>query len=375
MTAPAFASPAAARVAGATVAVLTGGTSNEREIALQSGRSVLTALADRDERGPERVLVVEIEADGRWRLDGTSHDACAALDALPKDTLFFLALHGGDGENGVVQGFLELAGHTYTGSGVGASALCMDKDATRHVLAASGVPVAPGLCIHPRSWADAREVLLARAAALLAPRADALVAGDAYVKPNAGGSSVHTYRVTSPAELETAIDKVLDTGDRALVESAVHGVEATCGVLGNGAGRLVALPPVEIVPHAGHFFDYAEKYRADGATEHCPPRTLSAATVARLGELALAAHRVTGCDGYSRTDFIVPRAGAEDAGEPVALEINTLPGLTERSLFPQSMHAAGRSYRDMCLALLGLAVERRLTDARLVADAHMEEHG
>jgi D-alanine-D-alanine ligase len=225
----------------------------------------------------------------------------------------------------------------------------MDKDASRHILAAAGVPVADGLCIDARSWTTERERCL--------DRASALIAGSAYVKPNAGGSSVHTHRVSSAAELEAAIEDVLGTGDRALVEAAVHGTEATSGVLGNAAGTPVALPPVEIVPHAGRFFDYEEKYRESGATEHCPPKTLSAHTVARLGELALIAHRVTGCDGYSRTDFIVP--STEDGeGDPIALEINTLPGLTERSLFPQSMRAAGLSYRDMCLTLLELAVER-----------------
>ena len=154
---------------------------------------------------------------------------------------------------------------------------------------------------------------------------------------------------------------VVESGDAALVEAAVEGVEATCGVLGNTAGELVALPPVEIVPHEGRFFDYEEKYRSEGAREHCPPRSLSAATVERLGQLAVLAHRTMGCDGYSRTDFIVPR-GADDAsegeGEPVVLEVNTLPGLTERSLFPQSMQALGASYRAMCLRLLELAVER-----------------
>ena len=343
----------------ATVAVLAGGRSSEREISLQTGAGVARALREgsRDERGPAHVAEVEIRADGTWLLEGIARSALDAVAALPEDTLFFLALHGGEGENGAVQGFLELAGRRYTGSGVGASALCMDKTASRHVLAATGATVAPGLTVDLRSWSGERSACLERLEALASrSRGERL-----YVKPNAGGSSVLTFRVQGRDELAAAVTSVVESGDAALVEAAVEGVEATCGVLGNTAGELVALPPVEIVPHEGRFFDYEEKYRSEGAREHCPPRSLSAATVERLGQLAVLAHRTMGCDGYSRTDFIVPR-GADDAsegeGEPVVLEVNTLPGLTERSLFPQSMHALGASYRAMCLRLLELAVER-----------------
>jgi D-alanine-D-alanine ligase len=122
---------------------------------------------------------------------------------------------------------------------------------------------------------------------------------------------------------------------------------------------LVALPPVEIVPHAGRFFDYAEKYSAGGADERCPPELLPPATCARREALARAAHRALGCDGASRTDFIVPRAAsaAPDAfGEPVALETNTLPGLTERSLLPRAAAAAGLDYRSLCVALCLMAL-------------------
>jgi D-alanine-D-alanine ligase len=348
-------------VALATVVVLAGGTSGEREVSLASGRVVAAALADRDDardaRGPARVLAVEIAADGRWLVEGARLEAAEALARLPS-ALFFLALHGGDGEDGTLQGFLALARRAHTGSGVGASALCMDKHATRLVLSAAGLAVAPGVLVGARAWAEARAELLERALSLGARW---------YVKPNAGGSSVGTRRVERQRDLAPAIEAVLAEGDAALVEAAVEGVEATCGVIGNHAAELFAPPPVEIVPHAGRFFDYEQKYSAAGAAEHCPARGLAPRTVERLRELALTAHRAARCDGYSRTDFIVPRAGggaAHDAhGEPVALEINTLPGLTERSLLPQSMHAAGFSYRDMCLAILALALDARRAQA------------
>jgi D-alanine-D-alanine ligase len=305
------------------------------------------------------VLAVEIGRDGRWVVDGARLAAPEALARLPSDALFFLALHGGDGEDGTVQGFLELARRAYTGSGVAASALCMDKHATRLVLAAAGLAVAPALLVDPRGWASGRVELLSRARAF---------GPGWYVKPNAGGSSVDTQRVDGERDLARAVDAVLASGDAALVEAAVAGVEATCGVVGNHSGELFAPPPVEITPHEGRFFDYQEKYSAQGAAEHCPPRSLGPATVERLRELALTAHRAARCDGYSRTDFIVPRAegAAPQAahGEPVVLEINTLPGLTERSLLPLAMRAAGFSGRDLCLAILALALEVRPPSAR-----------
>ena len=140
--------------------------------------------------------------------------------------------------------------------------------------------------------------------------------------------------------------------------------ETTCGVIGNERGDLLALTPVEIVPKAGRFFDYEEKYSAGGADEFCPPRTLSPASTARLQELAARAHRVAGCDGYSRTDFFVPHDERGRECEPVALEINTLPGMTARSLLPKAAAVEGWSLRDLCLEILALALERRARAGR-----------
>jgi D-alanine-D-alanine ligase len=332
----------AARLSSATVAVLLGGRSSEREVSLKSGSAVLRALSG---GGVARVLALEIEPDGRWRLEGRSLSALEALAALPQDTLFFLALHGGEGEGGSIQGLLATQDRLHTGSGVGASALCLDKQHTRAVLAAEGLRVARGRLVHPHEWREPRARLLAELAALSAT--------GFVVKPNRGGSSVDTYVLEDSSLLEPRITRVLQTGDLALVEERLRGVETTCAVLGNARGELRALTPVEIVPKDGRFFDYEEKYSAGGAQEFCPPRTLSAATCASLCDLALRAHRAAGCDGYSRTDFFVP-----GGGEPVVLEINTLPGLTDRSLLPLSAAVHGFSFPELCLEILALALER-----------------
>jgi D-alanine-D-alanine ligase len=172
-------------------------------------------------------------------------------------------------------------------------------------------------------------------------------------KPRRGGSSVGTAIARTPDELEAAVARALAVEDEVLVEELVPGTELTVGVVTDPRGAVRALTPIEIRPHAGRFFDYDEKYRADGALELCPPSMLDAAACARLADVALRAHAMLGCEGYSRSDFIVPL----DGGEPVFLELNTLPGLTPRSLLPKAAAAYGIDYRTLCLwiAASGLA--------------------
>jgi D-alanine-D-alanine ligase len=352
-TPPSLASPAArAELARRPVAVLRGGRSSEREVSLRSGEAIIGALraAPTGARAPADVIDVACGADGSWTIDGSARSPGECLLRLAPATVFLLALHGGEGENGTIQGLLDAHGRVYTGSGVAASALCMNKHATRLVLHAAGLAIAPAVLIHPAEWSADPAPLLARIAEL-SQRGWS-------VKPNSGGSSVSTFLVERVADLEPAIEAVLATGDRALVEKRIIGTEVTCGVLGNERGRLHALAPVEIVPHAGRFFDYEEKYSASGADEFCPPRSLSASDVARVQQLSRAAHRAAGCDGYSRADYMIPRSPDGAHGEPIVLEINTLPGMTARSLMPKAAAAEGMILRDLLLEILALAIER-----------------
>lgn len=353
---PGSTSPNAALAGLESIAVLYGGRSSEREVSLTSGRAVLAALrsATAGQAAP-RIFAVELGTDGRWSLEGEELAPCEALRRLPADTLFFLALHGGEGEDGTIQGFLELCGRAHTGSALAASALCMDKHQTRLALADAGLKVAPGVLVLHEAWSERRTEELARI--------QRLGGGDVFVKPNRGGSSLGTSRAQGPEAIAAAVERVLSSGDRALVEARVLGVETTCAVLGNRGTTPRALPPVEIRPRSGQFFDYQEKYDAAGAEELCPPRSLAPELVARVAERALAAHRVAGCDGYSRTDFIVPTAGP-GAGEPVALEINTLPGLTPRSLSPLAASVVGIDFPSFCLEIVRLALAARRGGAR-----------
>lgn len=338
------------------IGVLMGGRSSEREISLWSGRGVASALRGELDpalraRLPREVLAIEIEGDGRWSFSGETSSAHEALARTAAIDVFFVCLHGGDGEDGTLQGFFDTAGRRYTGSGVRASALCMDKQATRALAISIGVRVADGLCISARAWRDDEHGALARVRAL---------AHDGWVlKPRCGGSSVATSIVHDAAALAAAAVSVFATGDELLVEARVAGVELSCGVLGLHDGDVQALTPIEIQPADGRFFDYEQKYSSDGARELCPPRNAGAGAVARVRELAERVHRVAGCDGYSRSDWIVP----DGAGEPVLLEINTLPGLTARSLLPQEAAVHGASYTELCLRILGFALQRQRAGA------------
>ena len=319
------------------VAVLMGGTSGEREVSLVSGASVAVALGRCVQAKSLRsVRAIEIDSSGRWIIEGAAHDAASALNMCSDVDVFFLALHGGAGEDGTLQGLFAAAGRRHTGSGVQASAICMDKAATRGLAQASGLRVAPGCVVSALAFArDPRVELL---------HVRALAGGDAgwVVKPRRGGSSVNTHLVLAANELGAAITKVLASGDDALIEARIAGVEVSCGVLGTRA-----LPPIEIQPDPQRFFDYEQKYSESGAREICPAVSLTPEQDRRVREATLALHASCGCSGYSRSDFIVP-----NDGDPVLLEINTLPGLTPRSLLPQEALVAGISYDELCLWIL-----------------------
>lgn len=331
-------------LASATVAVLYGGTSPERDVSLATGREIVTALAP-GPLGPARLIPVEIEASGAWRVDGESLSPSAALERLADVDLFYLGLHGGEGENGTLQGLLRAQGFRHTGADVAGSAVCMDKLLTRNVAVDAGLRVARGGWTDRKSWAEAREHVVAYFRDF---DARGLV-----VKPRRGGSSVLTAVVDDAAGIAEPVEAILESGDDALIEERIHGIETTVPVLGNRAEELRALPLVEIRPHDGRFFDYEEKYSESGAVELCPPESIPAEACELLSRWARRLHHHLGLEGYSRTDFLVP-VGTDEP--PVFLEVNTLPGFTARSLFPKAARAAGIEFDALCreIAALGL---------------------
>lgn len=347
-----------ALLAKTPIVVLMGGRSAERDVSLTSGRAALAALKDLS--GPSydvapSIFELEIDVNGRWCLDGAALLPQRAVEALPEEAVFWLALHGGEGEDGRVQAFLELAERRHTGAGTATSSLCMDKHQSRLVAADAGVRVAAGLHIHKGQFE--------RDPSGAAARIRGLGPGTHFVKHSSAGSSFGVHRCQTADEMVSAVQSIAESGGNILVEAEVRGLEVTAGVIGDGAGA-AALPIVEIEPVGEAFFDHEQKYSASGgALEACPPVQLSAGIQERIQERAKAAWEAFGGTGYARIDFMVPSIGGKPGArrfdpevEPVMLEANTLPGFTPRSLLPLAAKADGVGFRELCLELVSRAI-------------------
>lgn len=321
------------------VAVLMGGRSGEHEVSLRSGAAVLEGLATLG----HTALPLTFLREGGARVGDAPPTSTAgglfALEAWRPDCAF-IAMHGEDGEDGRVQGALELLGIPYQGSGIQASAVGLDKIATKTVLRASDLPVAADRTVEraaPLDWD-------ALAGALGLP----LV-----LKTPASGSSVGVEIVRDRDALATRGEALLLQAERVLVEGFVVGRELTLPVLEREDGTPEGLPTVEIRPRAAAFFDYEAKY-TPGATDEICPAPIAPGLEARLRALGVAAHRALGCRGYSRTDCIVT-----PDERVVLLEVNTLPGLTRESLLPKSAAAHGLSFAALVERLLARALAPR----------------
>lgn len=314
------------------VAVLMGGQSSEHEVSLSSGQGVVRAL------DPERyhVTPVVILRDGRWRFgDGKPlgvFEAVAELGRRNPDCVF-LALHGEYGEDGRIQGFLDLLGLPYTGSGCAASALAMDKVRSKVCVRAQGVRVAGHLALNAGTWtADTPAVLTAI-------RQD--IGYPCVVKPSELGSSVAIETPDSEEALIPAMERVFQAADAIMVEEFVRGTEVTCGILEHEiGGPLRPLAVTEIRPTQGAFFDYHCKY-TPGAAEEITPAPITPELTDQVQEISAHVHEILGCRLWSRSDFIIDENG------PVWLEVNTAPGLTPTSLYPQAAAAEGISYAQL----------------------------
>ncbi len=321
-----------------------GGRSSEREVSLHSGRSVVEGLS------PDRYEVREIEigADGRWELPrpvgrselgevGASLPVPAAgnggVEPLGGVDVVFPVLHGPFGEDGTVQGLLELAGVAYVGAGVTASALAMDKDLFKSVMRDKGVPVARSVTLRAGE------------------KAESPYGFPCVVKPARLGSSVGISVVRDEQDFAAAIELAFAHDEKILVEEFLDGVEVECSVLGNADP--IASVPGEIVPLASDWYDYEAKY-ADGGMELVIPPRVPAESAERVRELAVAAFVASDCEGMARVDFFV-----RPDGEVVVNELNTIPGFTATSVYAKLFEASGISYPDLLDRLVELAIERR----------------
>ncbi len=326
-----------------TIAVMMGGVSPEHDVSLSSGAGVLAALSPDKYQG----LPVTIGKDGLWSVgDRPPCSAFDAVGALRAADCVFIALHGPFGEDGRIQGFLDTLGLPYTGSGCAASALAMDKVRCKAVVSGQGIRVANHTALDRDTWEADPEAILD------AVRRD--VGYPCVVKAARGGSSLGTSVPADADAFRRAMHEALQHDSSVLVETRIVGREVTCGVLDAVPGGLLrSLPITEIIPRdPGTFWTYDAKYTA-GATEEVTPANLTPALTSQIMDMAAHVHEIVGCRGWSRSDFIIDGQG------PVWLEVNTVPGLTPTSLYPQAAAAAGISYSDM----VSMFIERALLGA------------
>ncbi|KKR41426.1 MAG: D-alanine-D-alanine ligase Ddl [Microgenomates group bacterium GW2011_GWC1_41_20] len=297
------------------IVVLMGGKSSEHDISVISGNEVVKNL---DKKKYLAIpVVISKEGKGFDRINKNKPD------------IVFIALHGKFGEDGTVQGMLELLGIPYTGSGVLASSIGMDKLMFRKLMHAEGITSPDYFVVNKNE------------------KVRKLFKPPYFVKPFDGGSSVGVSIVKKGKELENALKLVFRYSETAIVEEFVEGLEVTCGVLGND--NPVALPVTEIHPIKGDFFDYKSKYNENGSEEITPAR-ISKKMTEEVRGLAVKIHKIVGARGFSRVDFILQKGKT-----PIVLEINTIPGMTPMSLLPKAAAAAGITYPQLLDRIIGFA--------------------
>lgn len=349
-------------MAKTTIAVLFGGVSSEHEVSRMSATSVLNNL----DKEKFNVLAVGIKKDGSWHLyPGPTEGLCTGeweackenipvafcpgsgmkglvafengrVRELPVDVVFPV-LHGKNGEDGTVQGLLEMAGVPVVGCGTLASALCMDKDKAHKLAALAGVEV-------PRSAVFSRRSTFAAI-----QNAAQLLGWPLFVKPVCAGSSFGITRVEQPQQLAAAVEAAFRHDSQVLLEEAVPGFEVGCAVMGNGELFVGEVDEIEL---SGGFFDYEEKYTLKTSRIHCPAR-IGKNDAERIKTAARTVYRALGCRVFARVDlFLTPQ------GKVVFNEINTIPGFTAHSRYPGMMRAAGLPFGELITRLVELGVEK-----------------
>lgn len=306
------------------IAVLAGGTSDEREISLASGKNVVHALTEAGYGSVE--LIDPASPTFLEHMTGDGWDAA------------FIALHGIGGEDGRIQHVLEFLGIPYTASSPLASGIAMDKDLSKLLYRRAGLPVAPSVTFGRADMPPLEEIV-------------AVVGEQSFVKPVVNGSSYGISLAKDPSELANAIEVAFEHGEKVMVEKRVFGTECSVAAVGDGE-TLRALPVVEIlVPEQSEFYDLEVKY-ADPKDLHRIPACLPENVYTQVQEIACRAHEALGLYGISRTDVIVTEDG------PVILETNNIPGMTPESLVPDEARHAGIPFSELCAELVDLALKR-----------------
>lgn len=307
------------------IVVICGGFSSEREVSLRSGNAIYSALCG---RGYHNAVLFDL-----------THDSLGELFSIKMD-LAFLALHGKGGEDGCIQGLLELLGIPYTGSSVESSAICMNKIRTKEILCQASLPTPKFLMRRREDVVDFK---------LTARELIAEIGLPMVLKSPCEGSSVGVLIVKEKELLADSIEEIFSYGDLLMAEQFMSGIELTLPILGNDC--LTTLPIIEITSE-NEFYDYEAKY-TQGMCHHIIPARISKDLQDEIAQIGKAAYRALGCSGLSRIDFMM-----NDSGEPMILEVNTLPGMTEMSLFPDAARAVGMSFGDLIEEIVRLALEK-----------------
>lgn len=360
------------------VAVLMGGRTAEHEISLGTGRIIVNAL----DKGKYNVKPIIITKEGRWvvpkgyigQLEASnkpllpediqeyskgknimSISTGMALDKTMEEKVdvVFIAMHGPMGEDGTVQGLLELADIPYTGSNVLASSMAMNKAVSRCLFQHAGLNVPKGFVFTVWEWnKDVANII---------SKIESEIGLPSVLKPMELGSSVGISIPKTIDKLKEGVQNALRYSNEILVEEFIEGPELTCAVLGAIDGEEpIPLVPTQIVPVTSEFFDYKAKYTPGATQEITPPRDVHGEMLKEVQNIALRAHKILGCGGMSRTDMIVKN------GIIYVLELNTIPGMTEVSLYPQAAKAAGIEFPDLLDRIIRIAVESHKLKKRCV---------
>lgn len=302
------------------VAVLYGGPSKEHEVSISSGKEMINALND----GHYDIYPILISNDSEWNFEKEKLSQNKALEKLKNEFDFvLLGLHGTFGEDGTVQALLEENQIKFSGSGSHASRVAIDKHESSKLFVDAGFKVPNEKVVRKGFDRDVNKILKDFELPV-------------FVKPLSQGSSVGISKVTKVENILNALDEALDYDSSALVQEYIEGREISCGVYEEDLAKLTALPPTELIPVDSEFYDYDAKY-TKGKTEEITPPEISEDIIQKIQKIAVSAHKVIGCSGYSRTDFLVR------GDEIFVLEINTLPGMTQTSIMPQEAQAVGMS--------------------------------
>jgi D-alanine-D-alanine ligase len=319
------------------VAVLAGGRSSEHDVSLDSGATVRAAL----EAGGHEVIAVRLTRSGVWKGPDGAELSLVPGGGLLGAEVVFPVLHGPFGEDGTIQGLLELLDLPYVGAGVLASSLCMDKVVFKEVLAAAGVPQVAYLAVREARWQESPDAVREALAGLGLPL---------FVKPARLGSSVGISKVAAAEELDGALETAFQHDGLAIAEAFSPGIEVECAVTGLGEPE-ASLPAEVVLQGDADWYDYEAKYAPGGVELEIPAR-VGEDVIAEVQALARETFLRVGCAGLARVDFFV-----ED-GRVLVNELNTLPGMTATSGFPKMWEASGRAFPEVCDRLLALALER-----------------